>query len=189
MQKDDHDHAEVRETKALPGFEPMKAITRYELAATLFALVTHIEAATAQPRRSPREVKPGRKSNTAPDPTKAKRFSDVPASHWAAKSIAGLNARNVARVSTSAFEGEKSVTGNEAAVWLEGLAAWVEGRPSKARSARELAAAGYVPQTDPLVKKATQPIAATEVSQALVRVIARTQEKVTTISPDSRFAK
>ena len=189
MQKDDHGHAEVRETKSIPGFEPMKAMTRYELAATLFAMVTHIEAATVQPLRSPREVKPGRKNNAAPNPGKAKRFTDVPASHWAAKSIAGLNARSLALVSTPTFEGDKSVTGNEAAVWLDGLAAWVEGRPAKARTARELAAAGYVPQTDALVKKATQPIAATDISQALVRVIARTQEKVTTISPGSRFAK
>jgi hypothetical protein len=189
MQKDDHDHAEVRETKATPGFEPMKAMTRYELAATLFAMVTHVESATAQPKRSPREVKPGRKSNMAPNPGKAKRFTDVPASHWAAKSIAGLNARSMTLVSTPTFEGDKTVTGNEAAGWLEGLAAWVEGRPAKARTARELAAAGYVPQTDALVKKATQPVAAIEVSKALVRVIARTQEKVTTISPDSRFAK
>lgn len=191
MQKDaqNHAHQEARSTSVTPGFQPARPITRYELAATLASLIANIDQAAAQPRRSKHEVVPGRKKNLTPNPSKAKNYSDVPASHWAKKSLISLNARGIALLKTSKFEGEKTVTGDELAIWLDEMAGWVEGRPATVRSAQALSDAGYIPQTSPLVKKRTQGITAAETAQALVLIISRAQEKVTTVSPDSRFAK
>lgn len=191
MQKDaqNHAHQELRSATETPGFQPARPVTRYEVAATLASLIANIDQAAAQPRRSKHEVVPGRKKNLTPNLTKVKNYSDVPASHWAKKSLVSLNARGVGVLSTAKFEGEKTVTGDELAVWLDELAGWVEGRPAAARSAQALSDAGYIPQTSPLVKKRTQPINAAETAQALVLTISRAQEKVSTVTPDSRFAK
>jgi S-layer homology domain len=184
---DEHSLSETRQGKAVGGYEPSRTTTRYEAAATLFLVLSELEAAAAQPRRSPNELKPGRKSNLVPNPKKAKNYTDIPATHWARKSVAGLNARGIALLTTAMFYGEKAITGDEFAGWLGGLVGWVEGRPGSARSVSDLVDAGYIPQTSPLVKKHATAITAKETSQALVQVVVRAQEKITTVSPDSRF--
>lgn len=189
MQQRQHLHDDVREAKPVAGFEPLRPVTRYELAAILFQTIQNIEAAAAQPRRSPRELKPGRKSNLAPNPAKAKAFSDVPATHWARESIAGLNARGIALLTTKTFQGDKPVTGDELATWLDGLAGWVEGRTSQGKSVQALIDGGYIPQTAALLKKSGTVVTAKDTTAALVQVVVRAQERVTTTSPDSRFAR
>jgi hypothetical protein len=189
MQEREHGHDDVRQSKGVPGYMPERAVTRYELAATLFQLLTHVEAAYAQPKRVMREVKPGRKANLTPNVSKAKRYSDVPALHWASAGIAGLGARGIVAVVSGKFEGEKTVSGDELALWLEGMAGWVEGRPASAKSLKELVRAGYLPQTDPLLKKTTKPVSAQEVVTIAVAVLTRAQEKITTAAADSRFGK
>ncbi|WP_309713694.1 hypothetical protein [Armatimonas sp.] len=189
MQEREHGHDDVRQSKGVPGYMPDRPVTRYELAATLFQLLTHVEAAYAQPKRVTREVKPGRKANLTPNPAKAKRYSDVPALHWASASVSGLGARGIVVAANGKFEGEKTVAGDELAHWLDGMAGWVEGRPVSAKSLRELVRAGYLPQTDPLLKKTTKPVSAQEVATVAVAVLTRAQEKVTTAAADSRFGK
>lgn len=189
MQKDEHNHSEVRQSKAVPGYQPAQSVTRYEAVVILFEMLTHVEASVAQPRRSKHEVLPGRKSNLAPNPSKAKNYADVPGNHWASKSLIGLSMRGVSLVEGTRFSGEQAVTCNELARWSEGFSAWIEGRSATAKSVVELVKAGYLPQTSPLLKKADKAITAQETTQLLVGMIARSLEKVTTMSPDSRFAK
>ncbi|WP_395140165.1 hypothetical protein [Armatimonas sp.] len=189
MQKDEHNHSEVRQSKAVPGYHPAQSVTRYEAVVLLFEMLAHVEASVAQPRRSKHEIQPGRKSNLGLNPTKAKNYTDVPGNHWASKSLVGLSIRGVSLVEGTRFSGEQAVTGNELARWAEGFSAWIEGRPATAKSVAGLVQVGYLPQTSPLVKKADKPVSAQEMTQLLVGMIARSLEKVTTMSPDSRFAK
>ena len=189
MQKEQHSHADVRQSKPVAGYQPAQPVTRFEAAVMLFELLTHVEASLAQPRRSKYEVLPGRKGSQTPNPSKAKHYADVPASHWASKSIAGLSARGVLLVEGARFHGEQKTTGNELAQWADGFSGWIEGRPAVAKSVAELVKAGYVPQTAQLLKKSGLPVTAQETAQLLVGMVTRSLEKITTMSPDSRFAK
>ena len=189
MQEKEHPHADVRQSKAVEGYDPALPVTRYEIAATLYQLLVQSEAAAAQPGRIAREVKPGRKSNLTPNPSKAKRYSDVPATHWAKASLQGVGARGINVVTSAKFEGDKSVMGDELAGWLDGLAGWIEGRPATAKSLAELVQVGYVPQTHPVLQKKNKPVSAQEASSLMVEVLVRAQERTNTASADSRYGK
>ncbi len=189
MQEREHQHADVRQNKAVGGYDPARPVTRYEIAATLYQVLAQVEAAAKQPKRIERELKPGRKSNLTPNPSKAKSYSDVPAMHWAKASLQGIGARGITVVSGPKFEGDKTVVGDELACWLEGMAAWVEGRPAAAKSLADLVEAGYLPQTHPLLPKKDKPISASDTSGVLSAVLVRAQERITTTSADSRYGK
>ena len=186
MQQQDHVHeAGPKSSAKLTGYKSDKSVTRYELATALFQLANHIESSAKQPTRSARELKPGRKSALVPDPKKVRAYSDVPKDHWARASLAGLQARGFSLVPGKTFKGETVMTGDEIAVWVEALAGWTEGRAAKAARLKDLVPMGYLPQTSPLLKKAATPVTAREVSDLLTLVIARSHEKITTVSPDS----
>lgn len=187
MEQHDHEHVS-KKSDGPKGYLPKKSVTRYELAATLAQVAQQMEKASLQPNKTALERKPGRKGNLTPQPGKARPYKDVPGNHWAKAGIAALQARGLALVSGSTFGGEKNTIGDETAVWVEGLAAWIEGRTPQAKGVADLVRGGYIPQTHPLVAGAKKPVAATELSDLLVLVIARTQEKLTTISPDSKHA-
>ena len=191
MQKDDdgHVHGDARQATGVPGYMPGRPVTRYELAALLFQVVKSVEGAAAQPKRIAREVKPGRKKNLTPNPAQAKRYSDVPALHWAKSGIEGLGARGITVITGTKFEGDKEVLGNEIARWIDGVAGWIEGRPSTVRNVDDLVSAGYLPQTHPAAQKGTKPLSAEGVVSMTVAMIARSQEKITTAAADSRFGK
>ena len=189
VQAQDHIHDGTQKYSPGPaGYKSDKGITRYELATALFQLINHIDAAAKQPARSEREVKPGRKSVVNPDPKKVRLYSDVPKDHWAKASLAGLQARGIALVSGSQFQGDKSMTGDEVASWVDGLAGWTEGRAPKAKYLKDLVQMGYLPKTSPLLKKSTKPVSAREAAQVITQMISHAHEKITTISPDSKYA-
>lgn len=188
-QAQEHAHdGKPSRSSAPAGYKPEKSVTRYELAVALFQLLSHIDAAAKQPSRTLREVKPGRKAPLAPDSKKIRPYSDVPKDHWAKGSLAGLQARGFSLVPGQKFQGDKALTGNELATWVDGLVGWTEGRAPKAKQLKDLVQMGYLPQTSPLLKKSALPVTAREVSDVLTQVIVRAQEKVTTISPDSKHA-
>lgn len=185
----DHLHNGAPKKSAGPaGYESSKSVTRYELATALFQLLTHIDAAAKQPARSARERRPGRQRVLVPDRKKVRSYADVPKDHWAKASLAGLQARGLSLVAGAKFQGDNPVTGDELAVWVDGLAAWTEGRAPSAKKLGDLVRGGYLPQTSPLLKKAASPVTAAEVSELLTLVITRAHEKVTTISPDSKHS-
>ena len=189
VQAQEHIHdGTQRYSPSPPGYKSDKSITRYELATALFQLINHIDAAAKQPSRSEREIKPGRKSVVKPNPKKVRLYSDVPKDHWAKASLAGLQACGFALVSGSRFQGDKAMTGDEVASWVDGLAGWTEGRAPKAKYLKDLVQMGYLPKASPLLEKSMKPVSAREAAQVITQVISHAHEKITTISPDSKYA-
>jgi len=185
MPQHDHNHS-PKKSDGPKGYLPNKSVTRYELATTLAQLLAPMDRAALQPSKSALERKPGRKGSLTPNPKKAQSYTDIPSGHWAKTAISLLQARRLTLVKGSVFGGEKPLTGDEVAVWVDGAAAWIEGRVSRATGVRDLVQGGYIPQTHSLVAGAKKPVTATQVADLLVPVISRTQERLTTITPDSK---
>lgn len=145
-------------------------------------------------------------------------FSDVPANHWAAASIAKLAARgivtgypaaaqaSVAPRPATAYNGSKPVTRYELAVTLYRFVQYLERANQQkkgttrvqvlpsirdtngAGAVRALVARGYLPEATPLGKSGATLVTADQLADALAQIISRDRENRTPISPDSRLA-
>jgi hypothetical protein len=142
-------------------------------------------------------------------------FSDVPANHWAAQSVARLAALGIingfpadpqakpAPVKKSGFDGAKPVTRYELAVTLYRFVQYLErtdkqkknsqGAQAKPttpeQTARWLVSQGYLPAGSPLLKEGGKVVTAKELSEALAQVITESRTRTVPVSPDSRFGE
>ena len=144
-------------------------------------------------------------------------FSDVPANHWAAASIAKLASRGIvtgypasqasgAPKPSTAYNGNKPVTRYELAVTLYRFVQYLERADQQKKgttrvqalppikdtdgpaAARTLIARGYLAAGTPLGTNGATLATANQLADALAQVIRRDRQNRTPISPDSRDA-
>lgn len=140
-------------------------------------------------------------------------FSDVPAGHWAAQSIAALAQRGIVQgragsgtAAAPAYAGNKPVTRYEMAVTLYRFVQYMERADQQKRgntrvqalppiknnegalAVRRLVAGGYLPAATPFGTNGAALATADQFADALARIVQRRVEKRTPVSPDSQNA-
>ena len=135
-------------------------------------------------------------------------FKDVPKDHWAAEGVAKLAsagiikghpvAKNQKATGKETYDGNKPVTRYELAVTLYRFVLYIEKAERQKKgnlkveapidgpqAVRKLIAEGYLPRDTPLAKEGTKVVTANELADAMARVITRSREKTTPVTPDS----
>jgi len=128
---------------------------------------------------------------------------DVPASHWAKKSVDSVTSKGLMSAKNGAFDGNKPVTRYELAVTLDRLVTYIEaGRkplnpaprpramkipanttPAERAAIKHLASDGFLPPTSPIFAgKGTEVVTAKQLSTALSQVTIRLSDR--RLAPD-----
>jgi hypothetical protein len=151
-------------------------------------------------------------ATVAPAQAQTAGFKDVPKNHWAAEGVAKLAsagivkghpvAKNQKATGKESYNGDKPVTRYELAVTLYRFVLYIERAERQKKgnlkvdapidgpqAIRKLIAEGYLPRDTPLAKEGTKVVTANELADAMTRVITRSREKATPVTPDSLRAK